>query len=220
MSILVLRHEPSVHLGSFAAILEENGRTFIYRDLGEPLDIASHTSVIVLGGSQSANDNLPGLHAELKLIEQALASGTPLLGICLGSQLIAKALGSRVYQNPSREIGWEPVHFTAAAADDPVFSAFASPTTLFHWHEETFDLPRGSEWLAYSEKCLHQAYRYGQNVYGVQFHPEITPDIILDWSAPPADCGDIDPHAVDAVPAARMILENWITVAEAPTCPH
>jgi GMP synthase-like glutamine amidotransferase len=156
----------------------------------------------------------------LKLLEQALAFGVPLLGICLGSQLIAKALGARVYQSPSKEIGWERVRFTAAAADDPVFSGFASSTTFFHWHEETFDLPSGAEWLAYSEKCRHQAFRYGRSAYGVQFHPEITPEMIVDWSAQPTGCGDIDPHAVDAVPPGRVILENWLTVAEAPTCPQ
>jgi len=223
MSILVVRHEPFEHLGRFAEILTQNHIPFFYKDLGEPLTLDTCHGVIVMGGPQSANDSLPGLLAELKLVEQAVVADTPVLGICLGAQLIAKALGARVYRNPEKEIGWAPVYFTEAAARDPLFAGVDSPSMLFHWHGETFDLPAGAQWLAYSDKCLHQAFRFGSNVYGIQFHPEITPEMIVDWSAQPANCGDVvaleagldaplDPHAADTEPLARRILEGWLTV--------
>ena len=219
MSILVVRHEPFEHLGRFGEILEEKSIPFFYKDLGEPSALDACHGLIVMGGPQSANDSHPGLLAELKLIEQAVAAGTPVLGICLGAQLIAKALGARVFRNPEKEIGWASVYFTDAAAGDPVFSKFDSPSTLFHWHGETFDLPAGAQWLAYSDKCRHQAFRVASNVYGVQFHPEITPEMIADWSAQPANCGDVDlldapleAYAVDTEPLARRILEGWLSV--------
>jgi GMP synthase (glutamine-hydrolysing) len=219
MSILVVRHEPFEHLGRFAEILKQVQTPFFYKDLGEPLALDGCAGVIVMGGPQSANEPLAGLVAELKLIEQAVLAETPVLGICLGAQLIAKALGARVYRNPEKEIGWAPVYFTEAAGRDPVFGGVDSPSVLFHWHGETFDLPAGAELLASSDKCLHQAYRFGPNVYGVQFHPEITPEMIVDWSAQPANCGDVvtlgaplDPHAVDTEPLARRILEGWLSV--------
>jgi GMP synthase-like glutamine amidotransferase len=219
MSILVVRHEPFEHLGHFAKILKQNNIPFYYKDLGEPLELDGCHGVIVMGGPQSANDSLPGLVAELMLIEQAVVREVPVLGICLGAQLIAKALGARVYRNPEKEIGWAPVYFTAAAEHDHVFGGIVSPANLFHWHGETFDLPAGAEWLAYSDKCRHQAYRFGRNVYGIQFHPEITPEMIVDWSAQPANCGEVetlgaplDPHAADTEPIARKMLEGWLTV--------
>jgi len=219
MSILVVRHEPFEHLGRFAEILTQNNIPFYYKDLGEPLGLEGCHGVIVMGGPQSANDSLPGLVAELRLIEQAVVREVPVLGICLGAQLIAKALGARVYRNPEKEIGWAPVYLTAAGARDRVFGGIASPANLFHWHGETFDLPAGTQWLAYSDKCRHQAYRFGRNVYGVQFHPEITPEMIVDWSAQPANCGEVetlgaplDPHAADTEPIARKMLEGWLAV--------
>ena len=221
MSILVLRHEPFEHLGHFASLLKSANIPFEYKDLGQPLSLDGRTGVVIMGGPQSANDPNPGLQAEMRLIGEAVDKEIPVLGVCLGSQLIAKALGARVYKNSVPEIGWAPVHFTDAAKSDPLFGSFASPTTFFHWHGETFDIPRGAEWLAYSDNCKHQAFRYGTSVYGVQFHPEIESAMILDWSAQPVNCGDvsnlpepIDPHAVDSAALAEAVLHGWLRVAE------
>jgi GMP synthase (glutamine-hydrolysing) len=220
-SILVLRHEAFEHLGYFGQILARREIPFIYKDLGEPLALEGHSALIVMGGPQSAND--PGLAGELRLIEQAIAGGVPVLGICLGSQLIAKALGARVYKNAVKEIGWAPVYLTPDGLEDPVFSGIASPAPFFHWHGETFDLPRGAIWLAYSGHCRHQAFRYGENVYAIQFHPEITPEMIVDWTGQPVNCGDvagiespIDPHAFDTAPLAERVLGNWLGLWEPP----
>jgi GMP synthase (glutamine-hydrolysing) len=211
--VLILRHEHFEHLGHFADILED----YVYHDIGAPLPEESHSGLIIMGGPMSANDNLPGLKDELGLIEKALEDDLPVLGICLGSQLIAKALGARVFRNAELEIGWEPVWLTEAGKKDAVMSAIGSPETFFHWHGETFDLPQGAEWLAYSEKCRHQAYRYGRRVYGIQFHPEITPEMIVDWCAQPVNCGDvaqltapIDPRLHDPRASAKRMLESWL----------
>ena len=119
--ILVLRHEDFEHLGYFSGRLKEVGKSFQYIDLGQPLRLDTANGVIVMGGPQSANDDNPGLIAEMKLMEEALAKGVPVLGICLGAQLMAKTLGAKVYKNKVREIGWAPVYFTDAAKGDPVF---------------------------------------------------------------------------------------------------
>ncbi len=167
----------------------------------------------------SANDPLPALSDEMRVIEAALQRGMPVLGVCLGGQLLARVLGARVYRNPASEIGWAPVALTDAGRADPVLSGIASPPTFFHWHSETFDLPAGAEWLAWSDLCRHQAYRFGPNAYGLQFHPEMTPEMIADWTMQPVNCADLvelerppDPHAYDARPAARSILERWLSL--------
>jgi GMP synthase-like glutamine amidotransferase len=211
--VLILRHEPFEHLGHFADVLEN----YSYHDLGEPLPSESHSGLIIMGGPMSANDDLPGLKDELALIERALHDDVPILGICLGSQLIAKALGAKIFRNAELEIGWEPVWLTDAAKNDAVLGGVPSPETFFHWHGETFDLPAGAEWLAYSEKCRHQAFRYGGKVYGLQFHPEITPEMIDDWCAQPVNCGDvaqlaapIDARLHDPGAAGKRMLESWL----------
>ena len=214
-SVLVLRHERFEHLGYFAEILNHLHIPFVYSDLDDKLDLGRHQGLIVMGGPQSAND--AAMSAEMHFIQEVIDEKYPVLGICLGAQLIAKALGAHVYRNREKEIGWAPVHFTESAQSDPVFSGLDSPTTFFHWHSETFTQPPGTELLAWSEKCRQQAFRYRDAVYGIQFHPEITPEMIVDWSAQPVNCGDvdtlaapIDPHAAATEPFARHILEGWL----------
>jgi GMP synthase (glutamine-hydrolysing) len=214
-SLLILRHERFEHLGFFANILTERDISFTYRDLDDNLDLGRHDGVIVMGGPQSAND--AGMSSEVSFLKQVIEAKVPVLGICLGAQLIAKALGADVYRNPEKEIGWAAVHFTDGAQNDPVFGGLPSPAPFFHWHSETFTEPPGSEWLAYSDKCRQQAFRYRETVYGIQFHPEITPEMIVDWSAQPLNCSDvdtleapIDPDAADTASSARHILEGWL----------
>ena len=214
-----MRHEPFEHLGLFAQVLENKGVAFSYHDLNEPIPSTGYTAIVLLGGPMSANDPIPGLSEELQLIDRALAKGTPILGICLGSQLIAKALGARVYRNAELEIGWEPVHLTDAGRGDPLLRGIESPSTFFHWHGETFDLPAGAECLAWSEKCRHQAYRFGQNVWGLQFHPEVDAAMIADWCQQPVNCGDVatlqaplDPNAHDQAGLAARIIGNWVDI--------
>ena len=214
-SLLVLRHERFEHLGYFEEVLRNQNISFVYKDLGDSLDLGVHDGLIVMGGPQSANDR--EMSVELHFIQQALDTKTPVLGICLGAQLIAKALGAHVYRNPEKEIGWAPVYLTDAGGGDPVFGRLSSPSMFFHWHSETFMLPAGAVSLAYSDKCRQQAFRFHETIYGIQFHPEITPEMIVDWSAQPVNCGDadtldapLDPHAADTASLARQILEGWL----------
>ncbi len=215
-SIMVLRHERFEHLGYFAEILNDLHIPFVYSDLNDKLDLGQHTGLIVMGGPQSAND--PDMSAETHFIQRVIDENYPVLGICLGAQLIAKALGAHIYRNSEKEIGWAPVHFTESAHSDPVLGGLDSPSMFFHWHSETFTQPPGAELLAYSDKCRQQAFRYRESVYGIQFHPEITPAMIVDWSAQPVNCGDveslnapIDPHAAATEPLARHVLEGWLS---------
>ena len=214
-SLLILRHEPFEHLGYFEETLRDKSISFVYSDLGDPLNLGAHDGVIIMGGPQSANDQ--EMAAELRFVERVLDAKTPVLGICLGAQLIAKALGSQVYRNPEEEIGWAPVFLTDEGGGDRIFGRLPSPSTFFHWHNETFMLPEGCVSLAYSDRCRQQAFRFHDTVYGIQFHPEITPEMIVDWSAHSASCGDqvaldapLDPKAADSGPLARQILEGWL----------
>lgn len=138
--------------------------------------IADIDLLIIMGGPMSANDEraFPWLAAEKSWIRSFIESGKPVLGICLGSQLIASALGSKIRRNPQPEIGWFPIHSTPAT--DPDLFRFPANLDVFHWHGETFDLPPGATRLARSTACENQAFQIGNSVIGLQFHLETTPE--------------------------------------------
>jgi GMP synthase-like glutamine amidotransferase len=131
--------------------------------------------LIVMGGPMSANDEplYPWLKTEKRAIAEAITGGKKVLGICLGAQLLAHVLGSRVYANAHKEIGWYPIQWTRAGRASRLFSAESDRLQVFHWHGETFDLPAGCEHLAFSEACQQQAFSYDQRVVGLQFHIEM-----------------------------------------------
>jgi GMP synthase (glutamine-hydrolysing) len=193
--VLAFRHVPFEGLGRIEAALDSRGIYFEYCDLylpgGVMPDAAAYDGLIFMGGPMSVNDGLPYLIQEMRVAEWAAAKGTPMLGICLGSQLIAKALGARVFRNAEEEIGWFDIHLTETGQRDPVFTALAPSQCVFHWHSETFDLPSGAELLAYSHRTAHQGYRIGPSIYGLQFHLEITPAMIVDWSREARNWGQI-----------------------------
>lgn len=141
-----------------------------------PLSLDGHSALFIMGGPMSANDDLPWLTAELRLIESALKQGLPMIGVCLGAQLIAKALGARVYP-ACKEIGWWPVH---AVRHDTPGDDLPIPSTFvpFHWHGETFDIPIGAERLAASAAIQNQAFLFEKRALGLQFHVEASDESV------------------------------------------
>jgi GMP synthase (glutamine-hydrolysing) len=132
-------------------------------------------------------DRYPHLGDELRLIEAALAAGLPVIGTCLGSQLLASALGARVYPNTRKEIGWHEVALTDAAPADPLFAGLPPRFTPVHWHGDVFDLPAGAVPLARSSVTPHQAFRHGPNAWGLLFHLELDGPQLASWITAFAD---------------------------------
>jgi GMP synthase-like glutamine amidotransferase len=145
----------------------------------EKIPALDHSAVLILGAPQSANDDLSYLKDEQSLIRDAVQKNIPTLGICLGSQLIAKALGAKVYAGPKKEIGFYHDVRIDTASKSRLFEGIADPFTVFHWHGDTFEIPKNATRLAYSE-IYNQAFQYGSAV-GVQFHFEVTKEIIISW---------------------------------------
>jgi GMP synthase (glutamine-hydrolysing) len=225
MQVLAFRHVPFEDVGLIAPALAARGIELVYadafRESEAEADWHSATGLIFMGGPMSANDALPFIRREIGIIEAALAAGRPVLGVCLGAQLLARALGARVYRNPVKEIGWAPVYWTEAAGQDRLFAGLPSPQTVLHWHGETFDLPYGAEWLAWSDACRNQAFRAGPNAYGLQFHLEVTPEMISTWCSEDANSGDVrelpapidpDAHAAGVARLAAIVFDRWASL--------
>ncbi len=185
--IFVCQHSPGEPPGGLAEALDAAGVPWVachgYQPGAPSFDPAHHDGLVVLGGHMNADemDRYPFLARERTWLRDAVERRVPVLGICLGAQLLARALDARVYRNPVPEIGWVPVSVTAEGQSDPVFSHLGPRTTVFHWHNDTFDLPAGAVHLAYSRDCPHQAFRIGPLTYGVQFHPEVNETVLADW---------------------------------------
>ena len=176
-----IQHVPFEELGAIRPWLVERGArvtaTQCFADASFP-SLDDFDWLIVMGGPMSVHDSdrHPWLAAEQRLIAQAISAGKTVLGICLGAQLVARALGARVFRAAEREIGWFPVEPVNAATGNPFVGLFAHPRDVFHWHGETFDLPAGAVPLARSTACVNQAFAVGDRVLALQFHLEMTPD--------------------------------------------
>ncbi len=222
MKVLAFRHAPFEGAGHIASVLQTRGIDLEYVDLYREgalvPDIAAYSGLIFLGGPMSANDPLPYLDQERALISQAAERGQPMLGVCLGSQLIARVLGGEVHRNPEKEIGWFDIQMTEAAAQDRLFAGVDGPETVLHWHSDTWELPPGAVRLAGSKACRNQAFAARNNIYGLQFHLEVTPEMIADWQLQDENCGDvcelpapIDPHAhsVRQAELSKVFFGRW-----------
>lgn len=175
MRIHIIQHVAFEGPGSLLPIFEAAGDSVAYTKLfaGEQLPAVDDLDwLVVMGGPMGVNDEkqYPWLGPEKAFIREVIEAEKIVLGICLGSQLIAAALGARVRRNPLPEIGWFPVTFSPEAKD----FGFPEKMTVFHWHGDTFDLPSGAVVLAKSEGCLNQAFSLGNRVLALQFHPEAT----------------------------------------------
>jgi GMP synthase-like glutamine amidotransferase len=186
MNVLILKHAEIEGPGLIEDFLVQQEIPYQTIDLylGTPLprpDDFSH--VVIMGGLMNVyeEDQYPFLINEDLFIKEAIQRGRAILGICLGAQLIAKALGAKVFKAPVQEIGWYDVSLTKVGSQDPLFSNFPKKFPVFQWHEDTFEIPHSAILLATSPLVPNQAFRYGDNAYGLQFHLEVTESMIQEW---------------------------------------
>lgn len=178
-TVVAIRHVHFEDLGSLEPLLEERGYNIRYYDVGidslQTIDPIETEVVIVLGGPIGAYQeaHYPFIKDELGLLETRLKLHRPTMGICLGAQLMARALGARVYSGPRPEIGFGAIRLTSAGERSCLAPFGEEDATVLHWHGDTFDLPRGAERLASTDICENQAFSWGANAIGFQFHPEV-----------------------------------------------
>jgi GMP synthase-like glutamine amidotransferase len=188
MSVLILKNISSEGPGTLGDFLLQKGIPHTIADLAsEPVPSGDgFDSLVMMGGPMSVNDEneYPYLTAEMRLAEQFMNTGKRVFGVCLGAQLMAKAMGARVYAGSEKEIGWYDIELKETGLKDPLMARLAPEgrhCKVFQWHGETFDIPAGAERLAGSDLYPNQAFRYGGLAYAFQFHIEVGRQMIIDW---------------------------------------
>lgn len=207
--LLVFQHVAAEPLGTLDPLIRRRGHRIRFKNFERhpdaQLNVDRYRGLIVLGGPMNVDEAPQRAHLrnEARAIEAMLAQGKPVLGICLGAQLLAHVLGASVPRNKVPEIGWYPLHKTEAGLADPVLAPLAATTPVFQWHGCRFDIPHGAMHLARSADCEQQAFRYGDNAYGFQFHLEMDERLVERWLATPAyreELADAGlPHDADAI---------------------
>ncbi|MCP4650622.1 MAG: type 1 glutamine amidotransferase [PVC group bacterium] len=186
--IAIVQHIAIEGLGELEALLKRSGYEVgiikCFNNEIFPDDLGNIEAVITLGGPMNVYEEqrYPFLKEEQKFLKKVMRYQIPLLGICLGAQLIAKACGAQVTKASQPEIGWYPVRLTEEGKYDSFFAHIGKKIDVFQWHEDTFELPEDAVLLATSDRCINQAFRIGSNVYGLQFHFEVTDQEIKEWS--------------------------------------
>ena len=227
MDVLVLQHIACEPPGVYEDVLRERGATLhrVEVDRGDELpDWREFDAIVAMGGPMSANDDdaLPWLGEEKQLIGNAVRSGMPFWGVCLGVQLLAASLGARVYAGDKPEVGVLPVELTDEGRRDPVFAALPPTLPALQWHGDTFDLPEGAVRLAGSPAYPNQAFRF-ENAYGVQFHLEVSGDMAREWLDVPeyasalertiggeAMLRAVDERVEEMLEHGRALFERWL----------
>ena len=227
---LALRHVPFEDLGLLAPLLRSRGHELRYIDVPltdlDDVDPAAPDLLVVLGGPVSAYDEdvYPYLAAEKDFIRERLDAGGAVLGICLGSQLIARALGARVFPNRVKEVGWAPVELTDAGRRSCL--RHLEGTAVLHWHGDTFDLPEGAVPLAGTPGCANQAFSRGEKVLALQFHVEAVGRALESWfvghaadiaHTPGVNVPELRTQTAQSTPAlsekAPLLLTEWLAAA-------
>jgi GMP synthase-like glutamine amidotransferase len=210
LNIHYLQHVSFEGLGSIQYWVRRGPHTLsatrFYR--GEPLPAIEEVDLlVVMGGTMNIYEEAkyPWLAQEKRFIEQAIAGGCRVLGVCLGAQLVANVLGAKVYASPDKEIGWFPVQLAEAASTSCLFTAFPPVLEVFHWHGDTFDIPAGALHIARSAGCAHQAFVYDERVVGLQFHLEATR----------ASAQQIIAHCADEMVEGQYIQSPHLILADA-----
>jgi GMP synthase (glutamine-hydrolysing) len=186
MNVLIIKHVDIEGPGLIENCLKQENILYQILNLNSNIHLPKlddFTHIIILGGPMNVyeEDRYPFLRKEDLFIKEAIQRGKFILGICLGAQLIAKALGAKVSKAPVKEIGWYDVSLTRIGSRDPLFSNLPKRFPVFQWHEDTFEIPKAGKLVATSSLVPHQAFRYGDNAYGLQFHLELTEDMIQEW---------------------------------------
>ncbi|MBO2971153.1 glutamine amidotransferase [Burkholderia pseudomallei] len=227
--VVAIRHVHFEDLGSFEQVLGERGQRVRYVDVGgsrvEVLDALEPSLLVVLGGPISAYDDglYPTTAPLAALVGKRIEAGLPTLGVCLGSQLIARALGARVYPAAAKELGWIPLALTDAGRVSPLRHVDGAITSMMHWHGDTFDLPAGAIHLASTPACRNQAFSWGTHVLALQCHPEIRADRFEPWlighageiaATPGTDAKRLREQTAQLGPtlecAARRMFGEWL----------
>ena len=180
-----LQHVAFETPGNIEAWINQNGHsisfTYFFSNALLPA-LEDFDVLVIMGGPMSVHDekDFDWLKKEKEFIAKAITEKKKILGICLDAQLVAEALGAKIFNNKEKEIGFMPVHFTKNALQNALFKDFNEGERVFHWHGETFDLPSGAVLIASTQACINQAYSIGNNIIGLQFHLEVTPEIVKD----------------------------------------
>lgn len=190
MRIVVFQHLACEHPGIWRQFLKEDEIEVVTVELdaGEAIpSLDDADALLVFGGPMNVDEEerYSWLRHETEVIREAAVGGKPILGICLGGQLLAKSLGARITRNPEPEVGLLDVELTDAGAADPLFDGWPRRAPVVQWHSDTFALPEGGLLLATSPRCRNQAFRYGHRAYGLQFHPEVTGEMVAEWADVP-----------------------------------
>ena len=184
---LAIRHVPFEGLGTFESILNDQKFKIEYLDIAtqgiSKLRSEDFDLVVSLGGPISVNDRnvFPFIADEINFLKQRLDNDLPTLGICLGAQMIASALGAKIYSSKVKEIGWQPLKLTSDGERTCLNFLNSKNTSMFHWHGETFDLPKGATLLASTPEVPHQAFSWKKNTLALQFHPEVNFKLLEQW---------------------------------------
>ena len=219
--IIALRQVEHEGLGSLAGVFDRAGLEYRYLDMfadgaAAEFDPADSAGLVVLGGFMNVDEieRYPFLVQERRWIRAAIDAELPVMGICLGAQLMASTLGAEVRPRPVKEIGWYEIETTPAAGDDRLFRHVGGRTTVFQWHGDGFALPEGAVPLAVSELCPQQAFRYGRTAYALQFHLEMTADIIDRWLQEAGNCAELrDVPYISAAEIRRRTPEEMPKLA-------
>ncbi len=185
MKVLVIKHVESEGPGTLKEGFEQAGAQVevlsLYEGKALPA-VDGYRAVVSMGGPMNVYEDhaYPFLREEAEFLREAIEAGVPVLGICLGAQMIARACGAKVTKAPVEEIGWYPVHITTEGRADELFWDFPSQLQVFQWHGDTFEVPEGGSLLFKAPLCRNQAFRY-KNAYGLQFHLEVTEALLRDW---------------------------------------
>lgn len=184
--VLIVQHAPHEHPAAVRRALESQGiqTRWIHPYQGENYPRRDEISgLISLGGPMGANDedDHAWVRPEIALMRECVEASLPVVGICLGGQMLARAMGARVERNETHEVGWFPIEVTEEGRKDPILGAAGSNPTVYHWHGDTFHLPDEAVLLARSKACPRQAYRIRDNAYGFQFHPEADHQLVGEW---------------------------------------